>query len=79
MISPTKHTNPDATPMRAATLMLDALNRERILGYEELRNRVRQRMAEVDFVFLPALDLLYCLGLVEYRSKTDSFEFVGAR
>jgi hypothetical protein len=28
-------------------------------------------------LFLPTLSFLYLLGLVEYRPKTDSLEYVG--
>lgn len=29
-------------------------------------------------LFLPALNLLFLLGLIEYRPKTDAVEYVGS-
>ena len=30
------------------------------------------------YLFLPSLNLLYLLGLVEYHKKSDAFEYIGA-
>jgi len=30
-----------------------------------------------DVLFLPALNFLYLMGLIEYRPKTDAVEYVG--
>jgi len=46
--------------------------------YEELRKHVKRSITSGDSLYLPALSLLYILGLAEYRPKTDSVEFVGS-
>jgi len=45
--------------------------------YEELRKHVKKSITGGDALYLPALGLLYILGLADYRPKTDSVEFVG--
>ncbi|WP_274064553.1 ABC-three component system middle component 8 [Xylella fastidiosa] len=37
----------------------------------------KQRIAGGDVLFLPALNFLYLLGLIEYRGATDTVEYVG--
>jgi hypothetical protein len=42
-----------------------------------LRGYAKKSVIGGDVLFLPALNLLYLLGLVEYRPKTDALEYVG--
>ncbi|GAB2739987.1 ABC-three component system middle component 8 [Sinomonas soli] len=77
MLTPNKHSHPDETVVAAATDLLGALIQERLLSYDELRARLRERLRDADFLFTPALDFLYILGVVEYRPTIDSFEYVG--
>lgn len=79
LLRPSKHSNPDQTVMNAAFLLLGLLKKSRIEAYDELLGRLRRRLPGADYLFMPAVDLLYLLGLVEYRSKGDSFEYVGNR
>jgi hypothetical protein len=78
MLRPTKHAHPDRTVINVAALVLGRLRNRRVEQYAGLRNYVRKAVGGGDFLFLPALNLLYLFGLVEYRPKTDAFEYVGA-
>ncbi|WP_315973274.1 ABC-three component system middle component 8 [Acinetobacter baumannii] len=75
MIRPTKHNHPDKTLIYASYLMLDKLRSQRIVKYNELFTFIKSKIMNGEFLFLPALDFLYLLGLVEYRAKTDSIEY----
>jgi hypothetical protein len=58
--------------------VLARLKKYRIEEYETLRALVK-KMPGGDALFLPALNLLYLLGLIEYRPKNDSVEYVGSK
>lgn len=75
MIRPTKHNHPDKTLIYASFLMLEKLRSQRIIKYNELLAYIKNKVTSGEFLFLPALDFLYLLGLVEYRTKTDSIEY----
>lgn len=77
MLIPSKNYHPDDTVLAAATCLLLVLRAYRILQYEELRSRLLTRN-DSDYLFTPAIDLLYLLGLVEYHPNTDAFEYVGS-
>ncbi|WP_420869339.1 ABC-three component system middle component 8 [Corynebacterium hesseae] len=77
MLIPSKHSHPDDTVLAAATQLLPVLRSRRILRYGELRHYLPTRDGS-DYLFTPAIDLLYLLGLVEYRPSTDAFEYVGS-
>lgn len=77
MIRPSKHAHPDKTLVAVATLLLKRLRKQRTEGFDELRDYLGKTGQGVGVLFLPALDLLFLLGLVEYRPKTDAFEYTG--
>jgi hypothetical protein len=76
-LRPTKHSDPSRTVLAVAAEILDRLRRQRVESFVELRRRLSQQGAGVASLFIPAISLLYALGLVEYRRKTDSFEYTG--
>jgi hypothetical protein len=53
------------------------LRKRRLDGYSALRGFAKKAVTGGDVLFLPALNLLYLLGLIEYRPKTDAVEYVG--
>lgn len=77
MLKPTKHSHPDRTVISATVLLLSRLRVKRIERYDELLAATRKAIPGGSSLFLPALNLLYLLGVVEYRPKTDSVEYVG--
>jgi hypothetical protein len=77
MLRPTKHSHPDRTVINASLLLLTQLRTRRLEDYDSLRSHAKRTITGGDVLFLPALNLLYLLGLVDYRPKTDAFEYVG--
>lgn len=77
MLLPHKHSHPDQTVLAAAVAVLRALRRSRALTYDELKEVSARSVRDIDYLFTPAVSLLYLLGLVEYRPIVDTFEYVG--
>lgn len=77
MLRPTKHSHPDRTVINVSLLVLARIKELRVEEYDTLRRYAKKRVSGGDFLFLPALNFLYLLGLVEYRAKTDALEYVG--
>lgn len=77
MLRPTKHSHPDRTVMNVSLLLLSRLKSRRFDDYEVLRKFAKKNVVGGDVLFLPALNFLYLLGLIEYRPKTDAVEYVG--
>ncbi|MCP3999251.1 MAG: hypothetical protein GY722_29925 [bacterium] len=77
MLRPTKHSHPDRTVAYVALRLLARLRTRRLDDYDGLRSYAKEAVTGGDVLFLPALSFLYLLGLVDYRPKTDSVEYVG--
>ena len=77
MLRPSKHSHPDRTVINVSMLLLGRLKARRVEEYEALKKLVKKNVSGGDVLFLPAMNLLYLLGLVEYRPKTDAFEYLG--
>ncbi|MGO2339080.1 MAG: ABC-three component system middle component 8 [Psychrobacter sp.] len=76
MISPKKHNHPDKTLVYTSYLMLDKLRKERVLNYDNLLKYVKENVTSGEFLFMPSLNFLYLLGLIEYKTRTDSIEYI---
>ncbi|MFP1807274.1 ABC-three component system middle component 8 [Lonsdalea quercina] len=77
MLRPTKHSHPDRTVINVSLLLLARLKTRRIDDYDALRKFAKRSVIGGDVLFLPALNFLYLMGLIEYRPKTDALEYVG--
>lgn len=77
MLRPTKHSHPDRTVINVSLLLLSRLKDRRVDEYDVLLKFAKKHVVGGDVLFLPALNFLYLLGLVEYRPKTDAMEYVG--
>lgn len=77
MLRPTKHSHPDRTVINVSLALLARLKTRRLGDYDSLRKFAKKVVAGGDVLFLPALNFLYLLGLIEYRPKTDAVEYVG--
>lgn len=77
MLRPTKHSHPDRTVINVSMLLLSRLKSRRVDEYDVLRKYAKKTVAGGDVLFLPALNFLFLLGLIEYRPKTDAVEYVG--
>jgi hypothetical protein len=78
MLRPTKHSHPDRTVINVALLLLTRLKTRRVDEYDVLRKFAKKSVVGGDVLFLPALNFLYLMGLIEYRPKTDAVEYVGS-
>ena len=77
MLRPSKHAHPDRTIINVSLIMLARLRAQRICDYSALLKYVKKAVNGGDFLFLPALNFLFLLGLVAYYPKTDAIEYVG--
>lgn len=77
MLRPTKHAHPDRTVVNVALVLLTRLRKRRLEGYAPLRTHIKKAVDGGDVLFLPALNFLFLLGLIEYRPKTDAVEYIG--
>jgi len=77
MLRPTKHSHPDRTVINVSLLLLMRLKKRRIDDYDSLRKYAKNAVEGGDILFLPALNFLYLLGMIDYRPKTDAVEYTG--
>ncbi len=77
MLKPTKFSHPDKTVIAVATVLLGEISKKRVMKYDELFNQLKKACEGVESLFLPAINLLYLLGTIEYLKKIDSFEYIG--
>lgn len=77
MLRPSKHSHPDRTVINVSLLLLRRLRTRRIDDYDVLRAFAKKSVVGGDILFLPALNFLYLMGLIEYRPKIDALEYVG--
>lgn len=78
VLRPSKHSHPDRTVISVAVLLLGRLKRRRLDDYDALLKFTKKTIIGGDVLFLPALNFLFLLGLIEYRPKTDSLEYIGS-
>jgi hypothetical protein len=78
MLKPTKHSHPDQTVIYVALLLLTRLKSQRLEGYDKLLKYAKKAVTGGDVLFLSALNFLYLLGLIEYRPKNDTIEYLGS-
>jgi hypothetical protein len=77
MLEPTKFAHPDQTVVAVATAILQHLKACRSEEFDGLKQYVVKTVHRSPTLFLPAVNLLFLLGLIEYRPKTDAFEYTG--
>lgn len=76
VIRPSKHAHPDLTLMSVAFVILERLKKRRTESYADLLTIVEQHTENAKTLFLPALNLLFMLGLIRYLRKADHFEYL---
>jgi hypothetical protein len=59
-------------------LLLERLETRGMDKYNILRTYAKKAAAGGDLLFLPALNLLNLIGLIDYRPETDVVEYVGS-
>jgi len=58
--------------------LLMRLKARRVEDFDSFRVYAKKVVAGGDVLFLPALNFLYLLGLINYLPKSDSFEYLGS-
>jgi hypothetical protein len=79
ILRPTKHAHPDRTVISLSLLLLARLKTRRLEDYDGLRKFAKRSVKGGDVLFLPALNFLFIIGLIDYRPKTDSVEYLGSQ
>jgi hypothetical protein len=77
MLRPNKHSDPQLTVLPVAGELLKKLRQKRSCTLPDLRKYVEGLGTDRVPLLLPSLAVLFILGLVEYRRKTDCMEYVG--
>jgi hypothetical protein len=77
MLRPSKHSHPDRTVINVSILLLSRLKARRLESFDSLRAYAKKSVIGGDVLFLPSLNFLYLIGLIDYRPKTDSVEYLG--
>jgi hypothetical protein len=77
MLRPNKHSDPQLTVLPVAGELLKKLRKKRSCTIAELRKHIDDSGTDRTPLLLPSIAVLFLLGLVEYRRKTDSMEYVG--
>jgi hypothetical protein len=62
--------------INVALFLIARLKKRRVEEFSVLKEYVKKHIKGGEVLFLPALNLLYLLGLIEYRPKTDAIEYV---
>jgi hypothetical protein len=78
MLRPTKHSHPDRTVVFMSFLLLKQLKKNRIEDFHSLSQYAKGSTVGGDTLFLPALNFLYLVGVIEYHPNSDAIEYVGA-
>jgi hypothetical protein len=74
MIKPDRHTNPDYSVINISAFLLNVLNANYSISYDDLLIRVIETLGEKSQENYPyALNFLFLLGKIRYIKETDSF------
>lgn len=76
MLRPSKHSHPDKTVINATLVILGELRKKRIVTFDQLRSFLSKRVSGGDVLFVPSLNFLFLMGLIEYHEKNDTFEYL---
>lgn len=77
MLRPNKHSDPQLTVLPVAGEVLKRLRKKRSCSIAELRKHVEDIGSDRTGLLVPSIAVLFLLGLVEYRRKTDCMEYIG--
>ena len=77
MLRPTKHSHPDKTVISLSLALIARLKIRRAESYSDLLQYAKKTTKGGEVLFLPALNFLYLMGLIDYRIKNDSIEYMG--
>lgn len=76
MLKPNKHMHPDQTVIYMSYVLLRHIKRVRTETYTKLVDIAKKSVVDGEFLFLPAINFLYLMGVIAYYAKNDSFEYL---
>ena len=75
MLTARKHLDLDTSVLRLCSIVLKELTKRGVMELEKLRAIVVKRVGpDGDLQFIPALNLLFLLGCLEYHLMNDTLE-----
>lgn len=77
MLRPNKHSDPQLTVLPVTAALLKRLRKKRSCTIADLRKHVEELGPDRTPLLFPSIAVLFLLGVVEYRRKTDCMEYVG--
>ncbi|MFO1044522.1 MAG: ABC-three component system middle component 8 [Planctomycetaceae bacterium] len=77
MLRPNKYSDPQLTILPIAGALLKQLKKKRSITIADLKEHVASLGPDRMPLFFPSIAVLYLLGVVEYRRKTDCMEYIG--
>ncbi len=77
MLKPSKHNRMNQMMLTVASTLLQRLQQKRAEDFVTLRKLAREHAESNDVLFVPALNFLFALGLIEYLPKQDLFQYRG--
>ena len=77
MIQPNKYTDPDKAIISSSCVLLRVLIKKKLVQFDKLKDVLDKYNECASVLFLPAINLLFLLGVAKYHQKTDSFEYIG--
>lgn len=76
-IQPDKHTHPDKTIISSSYILLKLLVKHRTVSFVKMQEAIEAYTQSGAILFIPAISLLFLLGVVTYHPKNDTFEYIG--
>lgn len=70
-LKPSKYTKVEKSTLFSCGLIMSALSERDVIDYEKLRFTVAGKSNDMGANFLPALNVLFLLGKIEYVEKLD--------
>lgn len=79
MLRARKHLDPNTCTLRVMALILFELTRRRSVPFEDIRKLViRIAGDDAALSLVPAIEVIFLLGRVQYHEKTDTFEYISS-
>lgn len=85
MIKPGKHFSYNRSALYLSGCLLDIIRKERVISFSNLvkklsdKESISQQINEANSNLLPAIDILYLLGAIEYYTQNDSFVYLDSK
>lgn len=75
MLRPNKHSDPDKTTIFLSAIIIKYMESKKVSSYSDLFKHCTGREPGSNQLFIPALNLVFLLGKIEYIPKNDLIEY----